>query len=332
MVKDAGELEPHEERTYVHELIHGIQQQHFDIEAMRDGLEGNSDAKLALRALIEGDATLGTARYAVEYMSPAERVAEPPASPALIRVFRAAPRVIQAQYVFPYRDGGVFVDGLYQEGGWQAVDEAFARPPRSTEQVLHPDKYESAEPPAGGYPARSASGAGRGVEAAVRGHPGRDDTARVPGEPVPHSRSGRRRGRLGRRSRRRLRRPGGRDGRVAVRAVGHGAGRPGVLRRVRPVHRRSHRRRVGVAGRRDRPDDAPGTGDRRLHPGRRNCDHCRARPAHFGEGQVGAALALRGDRLFADRTDSFGHSPGPASGTAGAVRTPAMGPGLEDML
>ena len=147
VVKDAGELEPHQERTYVHELIHGIQQQHFDIEAMRDELEGNSDAELAARALIEGDATLGMARYAAEYMSPAERAAEPPASPALVRAFRAAPRVIQYQYTFPYQQGDTFVRGLYQSGGWRAIDEAFAQPPRSTEQVLHPEKYESAEPP-----------------------------------------------------------------------------------------------------------------------------------------------------------------------------------------
>ena len=147
VVKDAGELEPHQERTYVHELIHGIQQQHFDIEAIRNELEGNSDAKLAVRALIEGDATLGMARYAAEYMSPAERAAEPPASPALVRAFRAAPRVIQYQYTFPYQQGDTFVRGLYQSGGWRAIDEAFAQPPRSTEQVLHPEKYESAEPP-----------------------------------------------------------------------------------------------------------------------------------------------------------------------------------------
>ena len=147
VVKDAGGLEPHEERTYVHEMVHGIQQQHFDIKAMREALEGNSDAKLALRALIEGDATLGTARYAVEYMTPAERVAEPPASPALVRAFRAAPRVIQTQYIFPYQEGDTFVRGLYRSGGWQAVDAAFARPPSSTEHILHPDKYESAEPP-----------------------------------------------------------------------------------------------------------------------------------------------------------------------------------------
>ena len=147
VVRGAVELEPHEERTYVHELIHGIQQQHYDIRAMREAIEDNTDARRALSALIEGDATLATARYAVEHMTPAERVAEPPASAALVRAFRAAPRVIQTQYIFPYREGEVFVDGLYRQGGWQAVDEAFARPPSSTEQVLHPEKYESGEAP-----------------------------------------------------------------------------------------------------------------------------------------------------------------------------------------
>ena len=147
VVTGAVELEPHEERTYVHEMIHGIQQQHFDIRAMREGITDNTDAKLAVRALIEGDATLGTALYAVEHMTPAERAAEPPASPGLVRAFRAAPRLIQMQYIFPYREGAVFVESLYLDGGWQAVDAAFARPPSSTEQVLHPDKYEAGEAP-----------------------------------------------------------------------------------------------------------------------------------------------------------------------------------------
>ena len=147
VVRGAGELEPYEERTYVHEMVHGIQQQHFDIEAMREAVDDNSDAELALRALIEGDAILATAGYAVEHMTPAERVTEPQASPALVNLFRSTPRVIQTQYVFPYQEGSRFVDFLYGRGGWRAVDAAFARPPSSTEQVMHPEKYESAEAP-----------------------------------------------------------------------------------------------------------------------------------------------------------------------------------------
>ena len=32
-------------------------------------------------------------------------------------------------------------------GGWEAVDAAFGDPPKSTEQVLHPEKYQSREAP-----------------------------------------------------------------------------------------------------------------------------------------------------------------------------------------
>jgi hypothetical protein len=148
VVKDGDGFQPLQARTYAHEFIHGVQQQHFDFQSIRDGLEGNSDAEFALRALIEGDASLGTTRYMFEYMSAEERAAsEPPASAALIQAFRSAPHVIQREYTFPYQDGTVFVSTLYQRGGWPAVNEAFARVPQSTEQVLHPDKYLAAEPP-----------------------------------------------------------------------------------------------------------------------------------------------------------------------------------------
>jgi hypothetical protein len=148
VVKDGDEFSPLQARTYAHEYIHGVQQQHFDFQAIRDGLEGNSDAEFALRALIEGDASLGTTRYLFEYMSADERAAaDPPANVSLNRIFRSAPHVIQREYVFPYSEGTVFVSTLYQQGGWQAVNEAFVRIPQSTEQVLHPDKYSSGEAP-----------------------------------------------------------------------------------------------------------------------------------------------------------------------------------------
>ncbi len=148
VLKDGDGFQPLQARTYAHEFIHGVQQQHFDFQSIRDGLDGNSDAELALRALIEGDASLGTTLYMFEYMSAEERAAsEPPASAALIQAFRSAPHVIQREYTFPYQDGTVFVSTLYQRGGWPAVNEAFARVPQSTEQVLHPDKYLATEPP-----------------------------------------------------------------------------------------------------------------------------------------------------------------------------------------
>ena len=49
--------------------------------------------------------------------------------------------------LFPYRDGFSFVAALRRNQPWSAVDGAFKRPPRSTEQILHPDKYATDEVP-----------------------------------------------------------------------------------------------------------------------------------------------------------------------------------------
>ena len=148
IVKDASEFEPAHARTYAHEFVHGVQQQHFDFQATRESLEGNSDAEFALRALIEGDASLGTSIYLFQHMSAEERAAsQPTISAALTQAFRSAPHVLQQEYTFPYREGTAFVTTLYQRGGWAAVNDAFVRIPQSTEQVLHPEKYRSGEPP-----------------------------------------------------------------------------------------------------------------------------------------------------------------------------------------
>jgi hypothetical protein len=47
--------------------------------------------------------------------------------------------------VAPYLDGLSFVNALRRRGGWAAVDAAWARLPRSTEQVLHLEKYDANE-------------------------------------------------------------------------------------------------------------------------------------------------------------------------------------------
>jgi hypothetical protein len=49
--------------------------------------------------------------------------------------------------LFPYLDGVMFAADLFRAGGTSLIDRAFAHPPRSTEQVLHPDKYILGELP-----------------------------------------------------------------------------------------------------------------------------------------------------------------------------------------
>ena len=55
--------------------------------------------------------------------------------------------VLRESLLFPYIQGLGFVQGLQGAGGWQAVDDAFGKPPASSEQILHPEKYASHEAP-----------------------------------------------------------------------------------------------------------------------------------------------------------------------------------------
>jgi len=52
-----------------------------------------------------------------------------------------APVYLTRSLLFPYLSGAQFVEALFEKGGWQEVNEAFKKPPSSTEQVLHPEKY-----------------------------------------------------------------------------------------------------------------------------------------------------------------------------------------------
>ena len=59
----------------------------------------------------------------------------------------AAPLFVREGMVRPYMDGWAFVKNLHAMGGQAAVDKAFRRPPASSEQVLHPEKYLANEAP-----------------------------------------------------------------------------------------------------------------------------------------------------------------------------------------
>lgn len=146
VVSDAGFGGP-ERLTYVHEFVHALQDQHYDL---RDGLGVRAEACrgeqadrcAAVRALLEGDATLLEAQWLRTYAS-AQDLDELRtffaafASP----VFDSAPAFLQEDVLFPYVHGQAFVSHLYRQGGWAAVEAAYADPPVSTEQILHPSRY-----------------------------------------------------------------------------------------------------------------------------------------------------------------------------------------------
>ena len=148
IVQEGEELDAEQRRTYVHEFVHALQQQHFDFQAAFDAVEDNSDALTAISALVEGDARLAETVYTFEHMTEAERQAsQGTASQELIVAFQSAPAVIQRRFLFPYVEGVQFTLSLYQAFGFNAVDAAFANLPLSTEQILHPEKYVTPDLP-----------------------------------------------------------------------------------------------------------------------------------------------------------------------------------------
>jgi hypothetical protein len=62
-------------------------------------------------------------------------------------IFDNAPPVFANDLIFPYTSGYEFMQTLYNQGGFDAIDEAWANPPQSTEQILHPDRYFAGDMP-----------------------------------------------------------------------------------------------------------------------------------------------------------------------------------------
>jgi len=125
--------------TLAHELVHALQDQRFGLPESGD----TQDRQLARNGLVEGDA-----RY-VEHLYRDECAAgnwtcvpNPPVTGGGSAVDQGVFLVVYA----PYSEGPTFVHALRERGGWDAVNDAYADPPTSTEQVLHPDAYPAERP------------------------------------------------------------------------------------------------------------------------------------------------------------------------------------------
>ncbi len=135
-----------ERLTYAHEYVHVLQDQHYDLNngmGMDDETcEADPEYCTAVQALIEGDASLVQTWWFLENSTQQEQLAVQEfyatySSPVL----DSSPLYMQDMLQFPYMQGMEFVNTLYDLGGWEMVDAAYANPPVSTEQILHPDRY-----------------------------------------------------------------------------------------------------------------------------------------------------------------------------------------------
>ena len=137
-----------DEFTIAHEYAHALQDQHFGLDRLDDEAL-NGDAQAAFSALVEGDALLTAILYLTQNASPMEL--ETLGSDAALREeterLASVPYAIRQIMLFPYFHGLTFVKALAPDEQWDRLNAAFNEPPVSTEQILHPEKYEAGDLP-----------------------------------------------------------------------------------------------------------------------------------------------------------------------------------------
>jgi len=134
-----------------HELTHALQDQNFDLNDYID--MGEYDVELARLCAVEGDAVMTMDMWAEKNLKDYEEI---------IIGFEALAQLVSSMdfdgsyyseilsdiTYFPYLEGNQFVEYVYDQGGWDAVNALFtSKPPLSTEQIMHPHKYETYEAP-----------------------------------------------------------------------------------------------------------------------------------------------------------------------------------------
>ena len=139
-----SDLDPQEaEATLLHELVHALQDQHFDLRNRIHYKKGSGDALSAASALGEGDAT-----YVM-----LSAVGAPP-TPTLLRLAitermkskSSIPEYIGNSLSSSYIYGYEFAYTLARDGGMGMLNHAWERPPTTSEQILHTAKWRLNEP------------------------------------------------------------------------------------------------------------------------------------------------------------------------------------------
>jgi len=134
--------------THVHTVAHELQDELFGLNEIDFGAL-DADARIALRALVEGDATY------LQYLYRQGNQLEPEDQAAIAEDLTAAateslsalPAYMRENFGFAYSAGLPFIQHLYEQGGFDAVDAAWSNKPTSTEQILHPERYLADDKP-----------------------------------------------------------------------------------------------------------------------------------------------------------------------------------------
>lgn len=124
-------------QAVLHELVHALQDQTFNLRRLSDLRRGKHDAGLAAAAAVEGSAALATdLTRALSTRTFASH------GGSHVRLF------LGLEAAFPYTTGVRFASTLKNLGGDTAVYGSLRRFPETTEQIFHVDAFLAREAPA----------------------------------------------------------------------------------------------------------------------------------------------------------------------------------------
>lgn len=134
-----------------HEIAHGLQDMHFDLEKHQLPLRHRADEETARRFLIEGGAQAtylawvsGESGLGVIADGVLDAMGNQVLDMAhLVSEYPMLARSLQ----LPYADGTATVVRLVRDKGWEAIDALYEDLPESSEQMLHIDKLLAREAP-----------------------------------------------------------------------------------------------------------------------------------------------------------------------------------------
>jgi hypothetical protein len=149
LISEDKEMSAMDRMNLSHEITHALQDQYYHLDEPPFDVPDstNYDADFAATCLVEGDATLTMYQYEETFTT--EDYADLMKESGNIEStrFDAAPKYIQDSLLFPYQQGMVFANRLYDRNSFTTIDNAYSNPPVSSEQVMHPEKYLAGEMP-----------------------------------------------------------------------------------------------------------------------------------------------------------------------------------------
>ncbi|MEO8591896.1 MAG: hypothetical protein ABI759_01115 [Candidatus Solibacter sp.] len=145
-----------QEPVLAHEIAHAIADQNYNLSKFIKAGRNSDDGATARLAVMEGQATWLMSELLARKVGQSLKT-----SPGMLAmmsgaadggagqypVFDGSPLYLRLTLIFPYTKGMLFQHAVYERDGSKAFGEVFQKPPVSTQQVMHPDKYFAGQKP-----------------------------------------------------------------------------------------------------------------------------------------------------------------------------------------